>query len=99
MPAGNNVRPQKWTNVIDIYDDGACSAIWGNYDNSASRCLGVRWNGDPTSGGFPNQGGNSLWFVEPDYLTKIILLELCSKVNKNPAVGNIKNILTALNEC
>jgi len=34
MPSGNSVRPNKWSNVIDLYDNGEYSAIFGNYDNS-----------------------------------------------------------------
>ncbi|HOF62574.1 MAG TPA: hypothetical protein PLM82_13440 [Candidatus Latescibacteria bacterium] len=44
MPAGKDVRPEKWSNVLDLYDDGEYSAIWGNYDENPKRCLGVRWN-------------------------------------------------------
>jgi hypothetical protein len=98
MPKGNTVRPLKWSNIIDLYDDGTYSAIWGNFDNSPKRCLGVRWNGNSTNG-YPVQGNNPLWFIEPDYLAKMILLEFCSRVNKNPKDGNIQNILVALNEC
>jgi hypothetical protein len=98
MPSGNNVRPNKWDNVIDLYDDGDYSAIWGSYENSAERCLGVRWNGDQNAG-YPNQGGNPLWYVEPDFATKNILLELLSRVNNDPKVGNIQNVLQALKEC
>jgi hypothetical protein len=93
MPAGHSVRPHKWSNVIDLYDDGTNSAIWGSYEQSTTRCLGVRWNDD-----YPNQGGNSLWYVEPDFVTKNILLELLSRVNNNPSVGNVNNILLALRE-
>ena len=56
MPVGKTVRPQKWSNVIDIYDDGDYSAIWGTYDNASTRCLGIRWNGSGTDVGYPNQG-------------------------------------------
>ena len=97
MPAGNVVRPNKWKDVIDLYDDGENSAIWGVYNNSKERCLGVRWNGG-NSYGYPNQGGNPLWYVEPDFVTKNILLELLSKVNTKGSIGNLKNILTALEE-
>src|ERR1039458_487398 len=38
MPAGHTVRPAKWRNVIDLYDDGEYSAIWGIYENASSRC-------------------------------------------------------------
>jgi hypothetical protein len=99
MPSGNTVRPQKWSNVIDLYDDGDYSAIWGNYDNTSPRFLGVRWNGDPNNVGYPNQGINPTWFVEPIWLTRMILLDLCGKVIKNPTDGVLDNILTALGEC
>lgn len=98
MPAGNLVRPSKWSNVIDLYDDGDNSAIWGTYEDLPNRCLGVRWNGG-TSYGYPNQGGNPLWYVEPKFVTKNILLELLSRVNRSPNLGNLNNILRALNEC
>ncbi len=98
MPAGSTVRPHKWSNVIDLYDDGVSSAIWGSYDGSKNRCLGVRWNGGH-SHGYPNQGNNPLWYVEPDFVTKNILLELLSRVNNKPSIGHIKNILQALTEC
>ena len=91
------VRPQKWSNVIDLFDDGENSAIWGSYDSPHSaRCLGVRWNGGTP--GYPHQGGNPLWYVEPDFVTKGILLELLSQVNSDPGKGSIANILLALKE-
>lgn len=93
MPAGTLVRPQKWSRVLDLYDDDTNSAIWGSYEDSATRCLGVRYNED-----YPNQGGNSLWYVEPDFVAKGILLELLSRVNSNQNLGNIGNLLTALRE-
>jgi len=93
MPTGHSVRPQKWSNVLDLYDDGTNSAIWGCYEGSADRSLGVRWNDD-----YPSQGGNPLWYVEPPFVTKNILLELLDRVNANSRLGNIKNILIALKE-
>ncbi|MCH7928718.1 MAG: hypothetical protein IID03_12185 [Candidatus Dadabacteria bacterium] len=98
MPAGNTVRPGKWSNVIDLYDDGESSAIWGSYDESKNRCLGVRWNGGDDHG-YPNQGNNPLWYVEPNFVTKNILLELLSRVNIDSSTGSIENILLALREC
>lgn len=98
MPAGNDVRPNKWSDVIDLYDDGTNSAIWGRYDGSPNRFLGVRWNGGQ-SHGYPNQGKNSLWYVEPNFVTKNILLELLSRSNDNSTIGNLQNILKALKEC
>jgi len=98
MPAGKTVRPEKWSNVVDLYDDGEYSAIWGSYECSENRCLGVRWNGD-NDHGYPNQGNNPLWYVEPSFVTKNILLELLSRINDNANVGNIEDILLALREC
>lgn len=101
MPAGHTVRPHKWSNVIDLYDDGENSAIWGIYDTDGTekpRCLGVRWNGDPDTTGYPNQGINPLWYVEPGFVTKNILLELLDRVNTNPSDGSLNNILLALRE-
>lgn len=98
MPVGSTVRPGKWGNVIDLYDDGDNSAIWGSYGGSANKCLGVRWNGGQ-SHGYPNQGNNPLWYVEPDFVTKNILLELLSRVNNNSGIGHLQNILQALKEC
>jgi len=99
MPSGKTVRPQKWSKVIDLYDDGKYSAIWGIYEYSKRRRLGLRWNGDKYSQGFPSMGNNPIWFVEPDDLAKMVLLEFCSRVIKKPKHGNLKNILTALKEC
>jgi hypothetical protein len=99
MPSGTSVRPKKWTNVIDLYDDGENSAIWGSYTDESGtiRCLGVRYNGGASTG-YPNQGENPLWYVEPNFVTKNILLELLSRVNADPSKGNIGNILLALRE-
>lgn len=97
MPSGGKVRPQKWSRVIDLYDDGDYSAIWGCYENSSTRCLGVRWNGG-TSHGYPNQGNNPLWYVEPSFMVKNVLLELLVRVNMNNSRGNIESILNALKE-
>lgn len=93
MPAGNQVRPYKWSRVIDLYDDGVNSAIWGSYENDPVRVLGVRYNDD-----YPNQGGNSLWYVEPDFVTKAVLLELLNRVIRDPNCGNLQNIIIALQE-
>lgn len=98
MPAGKDVRPHKWSDVIDLYDDGKYAAIWGYYDGESSRCLGVRWNGDDSHVGYPNQGANPLWFIEPDFTTKNILLTLLDMVNKDASIGKIENILLALKE-
>jgi hypothetical protein len=101
MPAGSSVRPKKWENVLDLYDDGEYSAIWGSYDGEPVRCLGVRWNGEGGGVGYPNQGPNPLWHVEPAFLAKGILFALLEKVNFSDPVDkqHLNNILEALREC
>lgn len=105
MPPGIIVRPQKWSNVIDLFDNGEYSAIWGSYDESNTRCLGVRWNGNDTDEpyGYPNQGRNPLWYVEPDFLQRSILLALQGELVENRSISRRneyqRNILTALAEC
>ena len=98
MPTAIPVRPKKWKNVIDLYDDEAYSAIWGNYDGGKNRCLGVRWNGEKEHCGYPSQGGNPLWYVEPDFLTKDILSSLLYKVIHSNNLPHQRNILIALAE-
>jgi len=105
MPSGATVRPQKWDNVIDLYDNGVNSAIWGNYDGSSNRCLGVRCNGNDADEpyGYPNQSGNPLWYVEPDFVTRQILFSLLCELAKNTSLQGRQvyqqNILVALSEC
>jgi hypothetical protein len=94
MPVGHSVRPQKWTNVIDLYDDGDYSAIWGYYDGDTRPCLGVRWNEN-----YPRQADYPVWYVEPQFLTANILLRLLTEVNSKPSLGNINNLLLALQQC
>lgn len=101
MPSSSSVRPPKWEDAIDLYDDGDYSAIWGNYDGSVRRCLGVRWNGGDECG-YPNQGSNPLWYVEPDFLTRQMLQALLDAVVSYPANQRhnqyVQNILITLAE-
>lgn len=105
MRPGETVRPQKWSNVIDLFDNGWYSAIWGTYDGSEERRLGVRWNGNDTDEpyGYPSQGGNPLWYVEPDFLQRSILLALQGELVRNRPLHRRneyqRNIRTALAEC
>jgi len=93
MPAGHEVRPRKWSNVLDIFDCGEFSAIWGNYERSSERCLGIRWNGENEDLGFPNSAGYPIWFVVPKFLAKSILHELWNSKN-----GHKNNIEKAIEE-
>lgn len=104
MPPGTDVRPQRRSSVVDLYDDGTYSAIWGSYDGDSQRCLGVRWNGNDIDEpyGYPNQGGNPLWYVESDFLTRPILCALLCELARNGSLRRReeyqRNILTALSE-
>lgn len=103
MPNVSEVRPKMWDQVEDLYDDGTFSAIWGNREVSNHRELGIRWNGGDGYAGYPNQGGNPLWFSVPNFLSRPILLTLLDKVNMYPQSIQkdlfIENILRALREC
>ena len=106
MVRGTDVRPQKWSDVIDLFDNGSYSAIWGRYDeNEEERCLGVRWNGNDTDEryGYPSQGGHPVWYVEPGFLQRAILLALQSELDVNRSFSRRaeyqRNISTALAEC
>lgn len=104
MPSVNSVRPAIWDkeSIIDLYDDGEYSAIWGSREKEP-RSLGVRWNGDDSYVGYPNQGRNPVWYSEPAFLEHTILstlLERTKRLSKDARKDEfIKNILTALSEC
>lgn len=99
MIKGHDVRPAMWSDVIDLYDDGEYSAIWGRYGNSLQRDLGVRWNGYGDSKGFPLSSGHPVWHVEPDFLARAILEELLRQTLSVVKSGGHKdNILTAMSE-
>lgn len=103
MPHGTDVRPQKWSNVIDLFDNGSYSAIWGSYENG-ERCLGVRWNGHADEPyGYPSQSGYPVWYVEPNFLYKSILLTILYEITRNSSHPRTeeyqRNVLLALSEC
>lgn len=84
MPNAITVTPRLWSDITVLYDDGQYSAIWGTFtgaDGSNSRpCLGVRWNGRNGHVGYPNQGRNPLWYVEPDFMTPVVLRTLLDRL-------------------
>ena len=104
MIRGKNARPHKWSNVIDLFDNDEYSAIWGSYEGN-TRCLGVRWNGHDTDElyGYPHQGKYPLWYVEPDFLQRSILLALQRELVANRSLSRRdeyqRNISTALAKC
>lgn len=102
MVPARHVRPHAWTDILVLYDDGEYSAIWGRYKKGSCRVMGVRWNGREDTVGYPNQGRNPLWYVEPDFLARPVLLGLQAKLSASPNVPDreayLKNIAVALGE-
>lgn len=104
MPQGADVRPKRWSRVIDLYDDGEYSAIWGSLDEDDQRILGVRWNGitDDEPYGYPSLGGNPVWYVERHFLIRPILRTLLEELARNRSQPRadeyINNLLIALSE-
>ena len=99
------VRPKIWDEktIIDLFDDGEYSAIWGIRESDTKRSLGVRWNGNNGYVGYPNQGKNPTWYSEPQFLEYAILTGLLYRVKAmEPSDNTIlfkKHILIALSEC
>ena len=60
--------------MLDLYDDGKYSVIWGTYDGD--RHLATRWNGEDL--GYPHQGSYPVWYIEPGFMTETILLKILS---------------------
>lgn len=107
MPRGCEVRPRRWTEVEDLFDNGDYSAIWGRYRHDDEikrpRCLGVRWNGDEQRPlGYPVTRRYPQWHVEPDFLTEAILQSLRQQAERidyaNDSQKHIANIDAALVE-
>lgn len=100
-----DVRPKIWdeNSILDLYDDGEYSAIWGIREDDSYRSLGVRWNGDDSYMGYPNQGKNPVWYSEPQMMWQPILNKLLEQVKTNcnhPRKDEfLANILKALEEC
>ena len=96
MIAGNSVRPNKWSDVLDLFDDGVNSYIFGYYEDLYDYCIGVRWNGNKNNIGYPNHGNNPLWFVLPKHLWKATVGTLKALIEKNSNFGNLTNINIAI---
>jgi hypothetical protein len=58
------VKPAKFHSHTIIYNNGDFSIAYGIWDGIDKR-LALRWNGDEEGIGYPNQGGNPLWFQLP----------------------------------
>ncbi len=51
-----------------LYADELYALAISNYDGSPHKALGIRWQVDTNSHGFPNIGTTPLWMVVPDEL-------------------------------
>jgi hypothetical protein len=81
MPSAADVRPEKWSNITILFDDGEYSVISGIYEQRKA-ALGERWNGPDDSLGFPNVAGNPVWHVVPDFLAIPILHGLLDELSR-----------------
>jgi hypothetical protein len=102
MAKAREVTPGAWSDILVLYDDGEYSAVWGRFRNSSHRMLGVRWNGKEGEVGYPNQGGHPLWYVEPPFVERSIILGLGEKLRRSPHIPQreqyLQNLAVALNE-
>jgi hypothetical protein len=89
MPAAKTVQHSKFPVDHILYDDGDFSIAWGTYD-SGRKCLGMRWNGDPSDpndAGYPKLFKHPVWFVLPKKLSVPLLKGLLATPSaKNKAV-------------
>lgn len=88
MPAAHEVTPRKWTNLKVLYDADGYSVVSGTFENDngdRKHALGERWNGGDGHPGFPNQGGNPIWHVVPDFLARPILHALLDETLRSKA--------------
>lgn len=73
-----DVKPKKWSEIRVLYDDNEYSIIFGKFADKY--CLGTRWNegGSNSVIGYPNHGGNPVWYVEPHFISRAIIDKLVS---------------------
>jgi hypothetical protein len=102
MISAREVTPAAWSDILVLYDDSEYSAIWGRFRQRSYRVLGVRWNGKEGEVGYPNQGKYPLWYVEPDFLARPVLIGLREKLQGSPNHAQreqyLKNLSIALEE-
>lgn len=94
MPEAKKVTPKRWSDLTVLYDNGSYSIVSGIFeeeDGSQKRALGMRWNGSESDLGFPNQAGNPIWHVVPDFLTLSILHTILEKAISD-STKDIENI-------
>jgi hypothetical protein len=90
MPAAIDVHPQKWADDLTVlFDNGTYSVVSGTYhdDDGDIHALGERWNGNDGHPGFPNQGGNSIFHVVPNFLAVSVLHGLLDELSRRPSAN------------
>ncbi|RYE50613.1 MAG: hypothetical protein EOP48_19465 [Sphingobacteriales bacterium] len=77
-----NVRPGKFHVHTIIYNNWGFAVAYGLWENSENR-LAMRWNGSTDDSiGYPNQGGNPLWFQLPnDSIWTSEILQAVDRIN------------------
>lgn len=85
MPSASEVKPQKWTDLRVLFDNGSYSIVSGVYEGR--RALGQRWNGRSGSLGFPSQAGHPVWHVVPNFLVIPVLHGLLDELARTRQTG------------
>jgi hypothetical protein len=84
MPSAADVRPEKWSNITILFDNGEYSVISGMYEQT-NIALGERWNGGSGNPlGFPSSSGHAVWHVVPAFLELPILHGLLDELSRHP---------------
>lgn len=76
-----DVKPNRFKKHTIVYEDESFSVAYGKDEQGNSR-FAMRWNGETDKTGYPNQGGNPLWFLLPNYgIWPQELLKLIESIN------------------
>lgn len=59
-----------------LYNHEGFSIAYGNWTESNQKCTAMRWNGEETALGYPNNFGNPTWFLLPQSLSESLLKTL-----------------------
>lgn len=79
MPNPETVRPKNFPDPAILYDDGDFAVAIGTWQEDGTTRVAMRWNGEGDAPGYPNQGGNPLWFQLPEYLAVPLLRALINR--------------------
>ncbi|HLQ37557.1 MAG TPA: hypothetical protein VK348_07140 [Planctomycetota bacterium] len=75
MPSAEEVNASNFEVERVLVEKETFSMVWGVFDDRTEkkRCVGVRWNGQDGSLGFPSDSVRALWFVMPKTLSLALL--------------------------